>query len=191
MARRAALFLGACSLLLAAPLAAQGHAQTREGFYATFGLGAGSAGVSCNGCATDRESAASMYVNMGGTVRPNLLIGGEISGWTKSDQGVDETISSLMAVAHYYPAAKQGFFLSGGLGYTMMKLDDSVDEVKSAGVGMQVGAGFDWRVANTFSLTPYAQYVRAFGAEAKVNGTSSGSNANPNVLQVGLGFTWH
>jgi hypothetical protein len=192
MARRIALALGACSVLLAAaPLSAQ-HAQDRQGFYGSFGIGGGSAGVSCDDCGDiDRESSTSMYVNFGGAVRPNLLVGGEINGWTKSEDGGDFRIASIMAVAHFYPSVTNGFFLSGGLGFTQGEIDDGVNELKSGGVGIQFGGGYDWRVARNFSLTPYAQYVRSFGAEAKLDGTGLGENLNPNFFQVGLGFTWH
>ena len=138
-----------------------------------------------------RESSTAMFVNFGGTVRPNLLIGGEINGWAKSENDADWVVSSLMAVAHYYPSVTNGLFISGGLGFTQGSIDDGVDELTSSGVGIQLGGGYDWRVAKSFSLTPYVQYVRAFAAEAKLNDTGLGEDLNPNFFQVGLGFTWH
>ena len=192
MARRAALALSAIALLVLAGTASAQKTQERQGFYASFGIGGGSAGASCDDCGDiGRESSTAMFVNFGGTVRPNLLIGGEINGWAKSENDADWVVSSLMAVAHYYPSVTNGLFISGGLGFTQGSIDDGVDELTSSGVGIQLGGGYDWRVAKSFSLTPYVQYVRAFAAEAKLNDTGLGEDLNPNFFQVGLGFTWH
>ena len=192
MARRAALALGALALLVASSPASAQKAQDRQGFTISFGVGSGSAGMSCDGC-TDisRESSTSGYLNIGTAIRPNLTVGGELSGWTKSEDGADGTISSLMAVAHYYPIAKQGVFVSGGLGLTMMSMDDGVDKIENKALGLQLGAGYDWRVARNFSLTPYAQWVKGMQAKADVNGSSTDAKFGVDVFQFGLGFTWH
>ena len=192
MARRVALALGALALIAtAAPLSAQ-KAQERQGFNISFGIGGGSAGLSCDGCdGLDRESSTAMYLNIGGTVRPNLVVGGEISGWTKSEDGADGTISSLLATAHYYPIAQQGLYVGAGLGMTRLSFDDGTGEMTNTGLGFQLGAGYDIRVARNFSLTPYAQWVKGMKAEVEVDGTSTGTKVGADVWQFGLGFTWH
>jgi opacity protein-like surface antigen len=172
---------------------AQGHPHTRQGFNIGFGVGFGNAGIRCDGCDLDRQNGGTGYLFIGGTVSPQLTIGGELNGWAKSSDDEDDSIGSLMAVAHYYPLPTNGLFVLGGAGVTGMELKDKIlnDKLESAGFGLEVGGGYDWRVARNFSLTPYVQYVHAFGAEAKLNGTNLGENANPNFVQFGLGFTWH
>jgi hypothetical protein len=196
MNRRASALLGACTLLLSAThLAAQGKPQTREGFNISFGLGGGSAGLDCTSCPSDRQSGGTMYLNIGGTVTPRLTVGGEINGWAQSSSEEDDLISSMMAVVHFYPVQTQGFFLSGGVGFTTLMIEGkgpfAGEEIESTGAGVQLGAGYDWRVARNFSLTPYAQFVRSFGAEATENGIETNESLNPNFFQIGLGFTWH
>ncbi len=43
-----------------------GPASRRQGFWWGIGLGAGSAGLECDGCSTDREGSGSGYLRMGG-----------------------------------------------------------------------------------------------------------------------------
>jgi hypothetical protein len=187
------------SLIVAAPLVAQSKPQTREGFTIGFGVGLGSAGVSCSNCGTERKNAGSGYLRIGGAVRPNLIVAGESQAWAKSesDQGTtdDVTIAALLAVVLWYPEPQDGFHLKGGLGFGSIT-DDIRDplfsaKLESTGVAFTFGVGYDWRLGKNFSLTPYLSYFATTGAEAKVNGSSLNEKLNANLFQVGLGFTWH
>lgn len=165
--------------------------QVRQGFGIGFGLGFGSAGINCDGCSTDRETGASGYLRIGGYVNPSLFIGGETNGWTKEEDGVDMQAGFLSAVAQWYPQPASGFYLKGGLGVSNGTLSDDFDEISATGMGLSLGTGFDWRLGTNFSLTPYVNYLRSFGAEAELNGSSTGVDLDTDVLQFGLGFTWH
>src|SRR4249919_1657945 len=81
------------AVLVAVPALAQSKPQIRDGFTISFGLGGGSAGASCDNCDSDRESAPSLYLRLGGAVRPGLVLAGEINGWskTKTELGVEGT----------------------------------------------------------------------------------------------------
>ena len=74
----------ALALLSAAPLSAQSKAQMRQGMAISFGLGSGSAGVSCDGCPTDRRNSTSGYLRIGGALTPSLVVSGETDGWMPS-----------------------------------------------------------------------------------------------------------
>ena len=194
---RTAALLGA---LAAAPALAQGttsHQQTRDGLSISFGVGAGSAGFSCDGCGSDRGNGGSGYLRIGGTVRPNLIVAGEMNGWTKQNDGATGTIGFLTAVVQWYPAPAAGFYLKGGIGGGGMQIDvtdvttGTTERLESSGVGLQVGTGYDWRVAQNFSLTPYVDFLTTAGGEARYDGASLNEKLNANVIQFGLGFTWH
>ncbi len=185
------IVLSVVGALFAGSLEAQSRPQTRQGFGISFGLGGGSAGLSCDGCNDDRETGLSGYLRIGGYLRPNLFLAGESNGWVKSEDGLDQQTGFLSAVAQWYPQAATGFYLKGGLGIAQGSLDDGVDEISSSGLGMTVGGGYDFRLGRNFSLTPYINYLQSFGAEAETNGTSTNFNLNFNVVQLGLGFTWH
>jgi hypothetical protein len=191
---RRLLGTAAALALIAAPAMAQG-AHARQGFTVSFGLGGGSAGISCDDCSTDREGGVSGYLRLGGAVRPNLVIAAESHGWTKSEGSVTSQIGYLTGVAQWYPAVSSGFHVVGGAGFGMLRLDDTDPALggtlESAGLAYQFGAGYDWRVGRNFSLTPYLNFLGMAGGEPKLDGTALGGTLNANVLQFGLGFSWH
>ena len=65
--------------IAALPAFGQSKPQTRDGFTISFGLGGGTAGATCDGCDTDRETAPSLYLRLGGALRPNLMLANEIN----------------------------------------------------------------------------------------------------------------
>src|SRR4051812_405633 len=111
--------LALVALLAVAPfslLAGQSKPQTREGFTIAFGVGSGSVGASCDFCGSDRQSSATGFLRIGGTVRPNLIIAGETRGWTHAvDATTTATVGFLLADALYYPKPQAGWYLEGGV----------------------------------------------------------------------------
>jgi hypothetical protein len=179
-------------LVLALPSEVSGqHAQVREGFGIGFGFGLGSAGASCDGCDSDRESGLSGYLRLGGYVRPNLMLAFESNGYVKSADGVDYTVGFYSAVAQWYPTATNGFFLKGGLGVSGYAATDGLDELSLFAPGINLGLGYDARLGRNFSLTPYVNFLASGKADAELNGISSGFKVSTNLLQVGIGFNWH
>jgi hypothetical protein len=161
---------------LAAPAAAQGNPQTREGFWISFGLGIGSLG--CDDC-DDREVGTNGYLRMGGTLSQRLLIGGEVNLWTKSEDGATLTVSNVGPVVTFYPNPMGGFFFRGGIGLSTVELELGSFSVDEEGVGLTLGIGYDARVGRGFALTPYLDLL-----------TSSYDGGSFNQIAFGLGFTW-
>jgi hypothetical protein len=186
------LAVGLASMAITASASAQDvSAPGRQGFGISFGLGGGSASMSCDGCSSERDTGLSGYLRMGGYVSPSLFVGGETNGWTKNDMGVEQQIGVISAVVQWYPQPAAGLYLKGGAGFAHATATDAFDEVSTSGMAMNAGVGYDWRLTRNFSLTPYANYVRSLGAEAEVNGLGTGYTLNVDVLQFGLGFSWH
>lgn len=182
------------ALVAAAPSAAQSRPQTHDGFTVSVGLGGGSAGVSCVECESSRERAPTVYLRLGGAVRPNLVLAGEINGWSKSesDQGIDATITivTINAVAQWYPQTATGFFVSGGVGLGSMEakanaFGESLSD-RTHGLGYQIGTGYDLRVRPNLAITPFVTYFATAGGKVE----STGEKANANVVHFGLGVTW-
>jgi hypothetical protein len=178
------------AVIIAAPLHAQGYPQTRSGFTISFGFGSGSATFDCDGCDTGSQSAGTGYFRMGGTVRPNLIIGGEVNGWTKSQGGATLSIVSFDAVAQWYPSVTGGFYVDAGIGTGSITAEYDIGggtlTQTQHGLGYQIGAGYDWRVGRNFSLSPYAKYF-----SAQTGSSGNGDKLNAKVFHLGLGFTWH
>src|SRR5215203_2075269 len=178
MLSRYALASLLCTSIAATAGAQETGGNTRQGFGISFGLGAGSAAVSCEDCSSERDNGLSGYLRIGGYARPSLFVGGETNGWVRNDQGVDQQIGILSAVVQWYPQSATGFYLKGGGGFARVTANDGFDEVASSGIALTGGAGYDWRLTRNFSLTPYANYVRSVGAEAEVNGMGTGYKLN-------------
>src|SRR6266487_1476306 len=170
------------------------HPQTRQGFWIGFGFGGGSAHLTCNGCTDTTLTAGTGHLKMGGTVRPNLLIGGEVNAWSKpKENGEEFTVGNVSAIVQYYPAPANGFFLKGGLGYaTFEDNSDSDGKATGSGFGFIVGLGFDIRVARNFSLTPIANlYYGGIGEVSQGGATTSGLGVKQSVIEIGLDFMFH
>jgi hypothetical protein len=178
MKRLASSVMCAVALVVGAgrPGAAQGNPQTRDGFFIGFGIGSGSLG--CDDCSS-RESAASGYLKMGGTINQHLLIGGQVDVWTKTVNNATLSFGNVAAMVYFYPAIDGGLFLMGGIGGASIRLQAGTFDSQTDGPGFTAGLGYDWRVGKSFALTPYATVLA---------GHFDGGNAN--MYHLGLGFTW-
>ncbi len=155
---------------------AQGNRQAREGFWLSFGLGYGS--LSCDVC-NGSAGGGVAYLRMGGTVSQRLLIGGEVTGWSRTEKGVTLTVSNIGPIFLFYPAQDGGFFLRGGVGIGSVKYEVSNVSLEDTGAGVTLGMGWDARLGKGFALTPFVDLT-----------TVSIGGGSVNSLGFGLGFTW-
>jgi hypothetical protein len=185
--------LAAASLLaLSASASAQSNAQMRDGFTISFGLGGGSAALSCPGCgSTPRETGASGYLRLGGAMSQSLVLAAEMNGWSKAIDGVDVRMGTLAGVAQWYPSVTNGFYVKGGLGMSSYAEEDPTAKAEAIGLGYEFGTGYDIRMGRNFSLTPYVNFVGMANSDVKVGGTSLNQKIGTTNMQYGLGFTWH
>jgi len=187
------LLAAALTATLSSAAFAQGATlpQTRQGFGISFGLGGGSVGTECTDCASDRTTALAGYLRLGGHVNRQIFVGFESNGWTNSEEGLDETLGFYSAVVQFYPNAEQGLYLKGGLGLAAYGVTDGIDKITSGALGLSVGIGSDFRVGKNFSLTPYVNVLTSTKGAVLFNDESTGLNVSANMIQFGLGFTWH
>lgn len=167
--------------LVVVPQDASAQAPARDGFFIGLGLGGGS--FSCSTC-VDRQSGVSGQLKLGTTISQQMLIGLESSAWTKEEGGARLTHANVSAMAQFYPMVTSGFFLRGGVGVSTLRAAASVDgtsfSVTERGLGLTAGLGYDVRVGNNFSVSPFGTFDW---------GNFDGGNANN--FQLGLGVTWH
>jgi hypothetical protein len=195
---RSTLLTGALLAGLATDGEAQ-HPQVRKGFWIGFGLGYGSADVSCDGCAsTSRGTGLSTYLKLGGTLSSKVLLGGEIDGMTTTSSlglpsvgSVDILVGSMTGTVTYYPAVKSGFFVKGGAGFSLFNQTDAVNTLDGMGWGLLAGIGYDLRVGRNVSLTPVANFY--FGGPGNITSGSAtvATGTSQNVIDIGLGITFH
>lgn len=196
--RRLTLAL-ALTVLCAGSLAAQkkpdpaANANPRQGFWIGFGLGAGSAGADCTNCDNSRTGGFSGYLRLGGTLSQHLLLGGETNGWFHSESGVDESMGFGSVVLMWYPSATGPFYLKfglGGMNYTAKGGGNKLTATAAAG---SLGAGYELRLRPNMSLNFFVNALASAPASFKFNGVSapSGEDIKLNLVQLGLGLTWH
>ncbi|HEV2131051.1 MAG TPA: hypothetical protein VGR27_08110 [Longimicrobiaceae bacterium] len=208
LSRVAALLVVAGTLALT-PLSAQ-EAPTdsprREGFWASFGLGAGNGRINCRPCdpePLDRNdpwtggNGVSGYVAAGAALRPNLLIGGEANLWARwsGSQERDATLALLSFITQYYPLQRSGLpdlYLKGGLGAGLSVLGGGDAMIEGGGWGVQLGTGYDVRLRNRVALSPFANVVQIFapGAAGDNQNQFVTGPRNPRYAQIGVGVTW-
>ncbi len=176
-----------CVALLIPAAADAQRPNTREGFWIGFGLGVGSLGFGGDVVDADRETGASGYLRMGGTLSQKVLIGGESNGWSKSINGVTTTVGFLGGVVMLYPSATGSFYLKGGLGFVFIDEQD----LSGSGFGLSLGLGNEFRMGNNFSLVVFLNAIGSTGVEVKFSGVSTGFDVDPNIVQLGIGVGWH
>jgi len=192
MRTAARIFAAAGLLSVAAPAARAQYPPRRNGFWIGFGLGYGSANVTCDSCGSgSRTGGVTAFLKLGGTPSRNLLIGGAINGWSHESGGATETMANVTASLYYYPAARSGLFLTGGLGFSDYRVDTS-PSVEGTGWGFTAGVGYDSRVGRNVSLTPVANFVYGGVGDLSVSGGGTFATGwKQNVVDFGLGVTFH
>lgn len=185
--------LGALTLGVARQAAAQ-HPQTREGFWIGFGFGYGTASLTNDTIRAvgggSRESGATGFLKLGGTLSKSVLLGGEVNAWVKSDSGVTAELGNVSAAVYFYPAPANGFFLKGGVGFASTRFHNS-GTATASGFGFLAGVGYDVRVGRNISLTPVANFYFGSDGDLKENGTTLDTGYRHNVFDFGLGITFH
>jgi hypothetical protein len=189
----------AIGLVCAAPLLAQqkvnpaADRNPRQGFWIGFGLGAGSVGADCSGCASDRTGGVSGYLRMGGTLSRHLLLGGEANGWSHSESGADESMGFGSVVLLWYPSATGAFYLKFGLGGMTYTANTPIGKIEATAGSGSLGLGYEFRVRRNMSLTPFLNFLASGPASWKISGVSvpSGQDIKLNLVQLGFGLTWH
>jgi hypothetical protein len=188
-------------LLLAAPASAQND-LARRGFWIGFGAGPGFAALDCETCGPlgetgPWEGGTGMYLSfaLGGTVRGNLLLGGELSGWARveDEEDINASVGALSFVMQYYPMRGSGLFLKGGLGLGGAGLRSPNLDLDTNGFSGSATVGYDIPIGRRFAISPHATWLQAF-AEGETVQTPQGVRGSPDspaALFVGLGFYWY
>jgi hypothetical protein len=172
------------------------HAQSgdRSGAWMNVGVGGGSARVSCAVCRQARDIGPAGHVRFGGTVRPGVLIGGEVQVWThQNGNDVRSLLGSALASVQLYPRPGSGFFLRGGLGYVRYTARDGDEDGPAAAdlPGLSVGAGYDLRLRGGLSLTNVITLLASSQGPFRRDGASIIDEVSVSMLQLGIGLTRH
>lgn len=158
------------ALALVALPAAEAQAQTqqrvpkREGFWIAFGAGVGS---NSDKAAAGARGGVAADLRLGGSVSQQVLVGGDLSGWARSQSGSTVSRANAVAAVYYYPSATSGFYLKGGVGAASASVSGSVTTggstttvtTTSTGFGTTVGGGYEIQVGSNFFIAPSASLL--------------------------------
>jgi hypothetical protein len=168
------------------------YRQGMQGFWIGFGAGYGSADVSCDGCGNpDRLRPVSGFLKLGGTPSQQFLLGGEFDGWTRKSSGISEYLENALVAVYFYPWVEYGFFVKGGGGMASYLATGPGPDISGTGRGGIGGIGYDCRVGKNISLTPVANVYFGKPGDLSANGTTVLTGWKQNVLDAGLGITFH
>src|SRR5207249_10252025 len=94
------------------------------------------------------------------------------------------------AAGYFYPAPQTGCLLQRGVGYGSTRVSSS-GSATASGFGFVAGVGYDIRVGANVSLTPVANFYFGSAGDMTENGTKIFSSLKHNVIDFGLGITFH
>jgi hypothetical protein len=186
--RRSGLVAG-CFLLIGTTLTAQ-RPQTREGFWISFGFGAGNLSWECDGCTKQDHGGRTGFLRLGGTPSNKILLGAEINAWAL-DIGPADIIAGYTAfTVYWYPSATGGLFLKGGLGSGYYERQSASSRAESTSGAILLGAGYDIRVGRKISISPMLTLWSSSKADLKDNGATldTGFRHSGGTLQLGITF---
>lgn len=139
----------------------------RRGFWIGLGVGAGSEQVAFaprTGDYSNSLTAPVVALKLGGTPSRHLRLGGEVQTWFTEEQGITQSLTSVLGMAQLYPAARGGLYLKGGLGIAHNGFDDGYygGSYGDLGFAALVGAGWELRLARGIYLDPTLEVVQQF-----------------------------
>ena len=137
------------------------HRSERHGLWMNVGLGAGTESYrfADQSGYTDGLTKPTFSFRMGGTVSPNLRLGGELIGWADSyyDNGdrVTEYLGGLMLIGQFYPSRDLGLFIKGGGGFSRSGVDvPGPFDTHEDGFAWTAGLGYEVKLSRVLFLTP-------------------------------------
>ncbi len=162
---------------------AEAQESRRRGFWVGFGLGPG--WNTSEGLDDGRRAGFSGYLRMGGTISRKVLLGGEVIGWGRDDDGTTVGRGNVTVTALFYPKATGSFFLKGGVGGSSVEVKRENVSVTDTGFGLTLGTGWNVRLGQSLSLTPNVDFLfQAFDAGENLQSTNT-------MLILTLGLTFH
>ena len=186
---RHVLSISALTLVLAGavcPASAQLRERKHDGFWISFGVGGGrNYNKDLDGGDLDGGGG---YLRMGGTPSEQILIGGEVIGWTRQENGGTLARGNATFTIEFYPSRDGDFFIKGGIGGGSLQvsstaLGTTVTQSQN-GAGETIGIGYDVRVGHNLYITPNLDFLFE-------QVTNAGLTTHNAISLLTIGLTWH
>lgn len=155
----------------------------RQGFLWGIGLGAGSIGVSCNGCTKENLGGISAEFHVGGMLTPTLalLFDGSI---------VIHPYPDGSSLSHEFNAAMlrgflgDRFWVQGGLGLGRASISDPSGNLTAEtklGVGVELAGGWEFLQSGNFTVD----------AQARVTAAAYPDQTDITNVDLAVGLNWY
>jgi hypothetical protein len=183
MLLRSAVLCTSVLLLMSAPLSAQTR-DNGNGLWLSGGAGGGLLRVTCVICRTDRRAGPALHISGGTTVRPGLLLGVDVGGWTRTADDIRTLLVSGMVSARIQPDPARGLFLKAGAGVVRFSLDEG--ELRSTLPGIVLGAGYDVPLGERYTVSnSVGLLASSFGTLRSGDGAVA-EDVSISLLQLGI-----
>jgi hypothetical protein len=179
--------------LSAATVGTAQRPQTRQGFWIAFGFGYGSANLSCDAaaCSGGSDGGGTGHIRLGGTLNDQLLLGGDVTAWTKEENGITASIGNVSFIAQYYPMVQSGLFVKGGAGFSTIFFEGGGNNTSGESFGLSAGGGYDIPVGRNISITPIADFLFGGSRDLQADGATQTAGVSATMISIGLGVTFH
>lgn len=132
----------------------------RGGMWGSIGFGAGMENVDLDDDPYGYADALwrpTFNFRLGGTVKQAVRLGGEVNVWTNYQNGITETLVTLMPIVQVYPLRTAGLNLRGGAGYAWSGVTDNYyygATTGDNGFATLLGIGWEIPLNSKFFITP-------------------------------------
>ena len=153
----------AVALLFWIPFASAEDLYIRNGFWGGIDAGAGLVALSYDQEADEEDTYLYLGFKGGYFINPQFLVGIELSGWLLeasdfNDPDEGRGISQAFLITQLYPIKESNFFVKAGGGYVSIWSNRPDDTRRKQGLGLTVGGGYEFRLTETASLSPFATF---------------------------------
>lgn len=152
------------ALFILTPAVSAEEIYIRNGFWGGIDAGVGLLQQSFDERDDEEDSAFYLGFKGGYAIRPQLLIGLELSGWLLeasdlNDPDEGKGISQVFFITRLYPGKESDFFAKAGGGYVSMWSNRPDDTRREKGWGLTVGAGYDFQMNEAAALSPFVNFT--------------------------------
>ena len=149
-------------IVLSAPMVCRAHGPTQTGFWVAGDMGYGSATIRTD-ASSHSSGGLSMGLEGGYAFNSTFAVGLRLSGCSLeasnlNDPTKGESLSLFSAMVRVFPVTGQGFFLRGGAG-SLRYTNNHPMEFDGNGIGLFLGAGYEFPVSNHLRLAPVVDYT--------------------------------
>jgi len=163
------------------------QAPSRDGFFIGFGFGGGGGEVSGD---TDANGGTG-WVTLGGTLSQKVRLAGDFNAFAANDDGTLNVGTSTLSVL-FYPTVRSNFFLKGGIGLASASYTGPGPNAYGGGFGSVVGAGYDIRLGQNFSITPqFTLFGGQTGDLVNDDGDAVRNDVSFGIATLSIGVVFH